>query len=127
LNIAAIIYGLIGVLVLSGMVAKSDAMKAFMVHWVAGVLIWAHAVTPIGALIGASIGHTLPSAAITVKFFMSFLCYSVVVLGVVESVVFFPRLRRFQALTSRTQAFGLILLITGLVVQLNAALQNFNV
>lgn len=97
-----------------------------MVHWVVGVLIWAHTVTPIGALIGASIGHTLPSAAITVKFFMSFLCYSVVVLGVVESVVFFPRLRRFQALTSRAQAFGLILLITGLVVQLNAALQNFN-
>lgn len=40
LNIAGIIYGLIGVLVLSEMVAKSDSLKKFMVHWVAGVLIW---------------------------------------------------------------------------------------
>lgn len=126
LNIAGIVYGLIGVLVLSEMVAKSDAMKAFMVHWVAGVLLWAHTVIPIGALIGAGLGHALPSAAITAKFFMSFLGYSIVVLGVVEAVVFFPRLRRFQGLASRTQAFGLILLITGLVAQLIAALQDFN-
>jgi|OM-RGC.v1.026679459 hypothetical protein len=108
LNIAGIIYGLIGVLVLLEMVAKSVAMKAFLVHWAAAVLVWAHTVTPIVALIGASIGPTLPSAAITVKFFMSFLCHSVVVPGVAESVVFFPRSRRFQALTSRTLAFGLI-------------------
>ncbi|MGT2457795.1 hypothetical protein ACU4GI_33375 [Cupriavidus basilensis] len=126
LNIAGIIYGLVGVLVLSEMVAKSDSLKKFMVHWVAGVLIWAHTVIPIGALIGAGVGHALPSAAITAKFFVSFFAYSIFVLGVVDSVVFFPRMKRFQALASRTQAFGLILLITGLVVQLIAALQDFN-
>ncbi|CAN7780834.1 hypothetical protein LJR296_007990 [Cupriavidus necator] len=128
LNIAGIIYGLVGVLVLSEMVAKSDPLKKFMVHWVAGGLIWAHTVIPIGALIGAGVGHalSLPSAAITAKFFVSFFFYSIFVLGVVDSVVFFPRMKRFQGPASRTQAFGLILLITGLVVQLLAALQDFN-
>ena len=117
--------GLVGVVVLSEMVTSRDSLKKFMVDWVAGVLIWAHSVIPIGALIGAGIGYDLPSSGLTARFFLSFLCYSLIVLGIVDAVVFFPRMKCLRPLESRTQAFGLILIVSGLSAQLVAAIQDF--
>ncbi|WP_207002624.1 hypothetical protein [Trinickia mobilis] len=126
LNIAGIVYGLVGVVVLSEMVAQSDHLKKFMIRWVGGVLIWAHTIVPIGALVGAGLGYDRPSAAITAKFSLSFFAYSVLVLTVVDFAVVSPQAERRRPLSSRTQAFGLILLVSGLVVQLIAAVQDFN-
>lgn len=126
LNIIGIMYSLFGIVVLAEFVTKSEPLKAFMVHWVAGLLLWAHSVVPLGVLMGTGIGHALPSAALTAKFFVSFFAYSMVVLAVLESAVFNPKFKQFQVLATRTQAFGLILLISGVVAQLVAALQDFN-
>ena len=126
LNIIGITYDLLGIVVLAEFVTKSEPLKAFMVHWVAGLLLWAHSVIPLGVLIGAGIGHALPSAAITAKFFLSFLVYSLAVLALLELAVFNPKASRLQPLAMRTQVFGLILLFSGVIAQLVAALQDFN-
>lgn len=126
LNIIGIVYGLLGIVVLAEFVTKNEPIKAFMVNWVAGVLLWAHTIIPLGALAGAGIGHSLPSAAVTAKFFVSFFCYSLLVLAILEAVVFNPKFKRLQGLATRSQSFGLILLLSGVVVQLIAALQDFN-
>src|SRR5258705_7919258 len=126
LNIVGLAYDLIGILVLSEAVTQSAPLKKFMVNWVARVLLWAHTVVPLGALIGVGIGHSLPSAGATARFFASFFAYSLLVLGLIDSTVTYPRFGRFQGLEFRRQAFGLILLITGVVVQLIAAIQDLS-
>ena len=126
LNIIGIVYGLLGIVVLAEFVTKSESLKAFMVHWVAGLLLWAHTIIPLGVLVGAGIGHSLPSAAVTAKFFVLFFLYSLLVLAFLESAVFNPKFKKFQLLATRTQIFGLILLLSGVVAQLVAALQDFN-
>jgi hypothetical protein len=126
LNIIGIVYGLLGIVVLAEFVMKSEPLKEFMVHWVAGLLLWAHTIVPFGVVIGAGVGHTLPSAGVTAKFFVSFFVYSLGVLALLESAVFNPRAARPQPLATRTHAFGLILLLSGVVAQLVAALQDFN-
>jgi len=126
LNIIGIVYGLLGIVVLAEFVTKSEVMKAFMVHWVAGILLWAHTIIPLGILVGTGVGHSLPSAGITAKFFVSFFVYSLLVLGFLESAVLNPKFKKFQVLATRTQVFGLILLLSGIVAQLIAALQDFN-
>lgn len=125
LNIMGIIYGLLGVVVLSEFVTKNDSLKNFIVHWVAGLVLWAHTIIPLGALIGAGIGNTLPSAGITSKFFSSFFAYSLLVLGFLELAVFNPKLKSFLQLGVRTQVFGIILVISGILAQLISALLDF--
>ena len=127
LNITGIVYGLLGIVVLSEFVAKSDVLKSFLIHWVAGLLLWAHSIIPLGALVGAVIAHASPSASIVAKFFASFFAYSLLILGVLDFAVFNPKFKPLMAHATRTQVFGLILLLSGLVVQLIAALQDFNV
>lgn len=126
LNIIGILYGLLGIVVLAEFVTKSDALKSFMVHWVAGLLLWAHSIIPLGALVGAGIAHALPSATVVAKFFASFFAYSLLILGFLDFAVFNPKFKPFTVLATRTQVFGLILLLSGMVVQLIAALQDFN-
>jgi hypothetical protein len=126
LNITGILYGILGIVVLAEFVAKSDALKNFMVYWVAGVLLWAHSVIPLGALVGAAIAHASPSAAVVEKFFAAFFSYSLLILGFLDFTVVNPKLKLFTVLGTRTQVFGLILLLSGLVAQLIAALQDFN-
>ncbi|TAJ30676.1 MAG: hypothetical protein EPO64_03045 [Nitrospirae bacterium] len=126
LNIVGLVYDLLGIIVLSEVVAKNERLKAFMVKWVAGFLIWAQSVVPLGALFGAWVGSSLPSSSVAVGFFASFFVYSVFVLTVIDSTVFFPRLARFQSLSFRTRTFGLVLLITGVFIQLVAAFKDLN-
>lgn len=128
LNILGIIYGLLGIVVLSEFVVRSDPLKSFMVQWVATAVAWAHSIIPIGALVGVGMGYQLSSAGITAKFFLGLLAYSIPPLLFVEMAVFNPRLKVFaaQPIAVRNQIFGLALLISGMIVQLIAALQDFN-
>lgn len=121
-----IAYGLFGIIVLCEFVIRSDKLKSFMVRWIAGLLLWAHSVVPIGAFIGACIGHELPSAGFTGIFFVSFFVYSIWILVAVDAAVFSPKIKRFQSLDFRHQVFGLILVITGVILQLVAAIKDFN-
>ena len=126
LNIVGLTYDLLGILVLSEAVAQSERLKAFMVDWVAGFLLWTQSVVPLGALVGAWLGSSLPSSGITTHFFASFFAYSILVLALIDSTVFFPRFKRLQDLSLRARTFGLILLITGVVIQLVAAFKDLN-
>jgi len=125
LNIIGISYGLLGLIVLSELIARVETLQRFIVYWVAGVLLWAHSLVPLGAVIGAAVGWALPSSAVVAKFFGTFLVYSLLVLASLDAFVTYPQDKRLQAFALRTQVFGLILLITGAVAQLIAAIQDF--
>jgi hypothetical protein len=51
--------------------------------------------------------------------------YSLLVLIALDAVVANPRFKRFQVLSTRTQNFGLILLLSGAALQLVVAVQDF--
>jgi hypothetical protein len=126
LNIVGIVYGLLGLIVLSELVATSERVKFFMVHWVAATVLWASSVVPLGGLIGATIGHSLPSSEVTGKFFGTFFAYSLAVLTLLEIAVVNPKPKRLALLTTRHQLFGLLLLLSGAIAQLVAAVQDLN-
>lgn len=126
LNIVGLFYDLLGIIVLSEIVANSTAVRNFFVEWVSGSLIWAQTVIPLGALIGTAFGYSLPSSGVAAKFLVSFFAYSVLVLGVMEATVFVPKLRWFQSFETRSHMFGLILLVTGVLIQLVAAFKDLN-
>lgn len=124
LNLVGIVYGLLGLLVLSELVAPTERIKAFLVHWVAGGVLWASTVIPLGGLIGAAVGHELPSAGSAGKFFGTFLAYSLGVLTLLEVTVVNPEAKWLRFVATRHQFFGLVLLLSSAVAQLAAAFQD---
>ncbi len=124
LNIVGLIYDFLGIAVLSEVVAQSERLKAFMVKWVAGFLLWAQSVVPLGALIGAWAANASPSSSVVTGFFGSFWAYSIFILAAIDSRVFYPRFERLQSLSLRARTFGLLLLITGVVIQIVAAFKD---
>lgn len=124
LNIVGLTYDLLGIVVLAEVVAQSERLKAFMVKWVAGFLSWAQSVVPLGALVGAWVASASPSSSVATGFFASFWAYSILILAVIDSTVFFPRLQRLQDLSLRARTFGLLLLLTGVVIQIVAAFKD---
>ncbi|MCE5232676.1 MAG: hypothetical protein ABFC67_14000 [Mizugakiibacter sp.] len=127
LNLAGTAYGLIGVVVLSEAVVRSDRIKRFMVIWVGAALLWAHTGLALGACIGAVIVFFSgrPSAYAAYGFALSLFSYVVLIGGVVDATVTYPRSVRLQELTPRHQRLGLIVLVTGLALQLAAAIIEF--
>lgn len=123
LNIAGIIYGLLGVIVLAELVMKNDELKRIMVTYVAGAVLWASTVVPLGMLLGAGFAYAagLPSAASTAYWSVSFVVWSVLPLSVVDVTVVAPtRLIKFDV-HGRHQILGLALLLGGGTLQLAAA------
>jgi len=126
LNIIGLFYDLLGIVVLSEIVSNRTVVKVFFVKWVSGSLIWAQTVIPLGALMGTGLGYSLPSSGVAAKFFGSFFAYSVLILGLIEATVFVPQRRSFQNLETRSHMFGLILLVTGVLIQIVAAFKDLN-
>lgn len=124
LNVVGLTYDLLGIVVLSEVVAQSERLKAFLVKWVAGYLLWAQSVVPLGALIGAWAASASPSSSVATGFFASFWVYSIFILAAIDSTVFSPRFERLQNLSLRARTFGLLLLVTGVVIQIVAAFKD---
>jgi hypothetical protein len=129
LNIVGIIYGLVGVVVLSEFVAQNEAWRRFMVEKLSGLLIWAHGTIPFAAAATSLILYLaardqFPSSPIVGPSFMGFAFYSLIPMFFVEDVVFVPKSPRLKDPLLRTRIFGLFLVITGMVVQLIAAIQD---
>jgi hypothetical protein len=124
LNIIGLTYDLLGLVVLSEIVANSERWKSFVVHWLAGLLLWAQSVIPLGAALGAWVSGEAPSSTKAATFFGSLWAYSLLPLAVLDATVFYPRLPQFQDMTQRTRRLGLILLVSGVFVQLVAAFQD---
>jgi hypothetical protein len=125
LNIVGITYELLGLLVLSEIVSNSERWKSLVVHWLAGLLLWAQSVVPLGAALGAWASGDAPSSTKAAAFFGSLWMYSLLPLAVLDATVFYPRMLARQDMTKRTRRFGLMLLVSGAIVQLLAAFQDF--
>ena len=129
LNIVGIIYGLVGVVVLSEFVIQNEIWRRFVIEKLSGLLIWAHGAIPFGAAITSVIlflvaRDQFPSSSIVGPSFMAFALYAALPTFFVEDYVFVPKSPRFRDPVLRTRVFGLFLVITGMVVQLIAAIQD---
>lgn len=127
LNIAGIAYGLTGVLVLSEAIVRSEQVKQFMVAWVGAALLWVHTGLASGAVTGAIFASALgrPSAHAAYQFAFSVFAYFMLIGGVLDGTVTNPLTPRLRGVPERHQRLGLILLLTGLVLQLVAAILDF--
>ena len=124
LNILGLTLDLLGLVVLSEFVTSSEKWKSFVVKWVAGVLLWAQTVIPLAAAAGASIVADAPSSSKASAFFIALFGYSLIPLALLDHTVFYPSRFDLADKTQRTRRFGLLLLISGVLVQLVAAFKD---
>lgn len=123
-NIFGLTLDLLGLVVLSELVVASERWKSFVVKWVAGVLLWSQTVVPLAAAAGASLVSSAPSSSKAATFFVSLFVYSLIPLALLDHTVFYPRNWDAADKTQRTRRFGLLLLVSGLLVQLVAAFRD---
>jgi hypothetical protein len=83
-------------------------------------------VLPFGIFTGAMIAPSTAVSAEVAHFSLSFWAYSLLPLALIEARVFFPRLHQFQNVEVRSRMFGVVLVPTGISVQLIAAVHDLN-
>jgi hypothetical protein len=127
LNLAGISYGLIGVLVLSEAIVRSEQIKQFMVAWVGTALLWTHTGIAWGAIIGAVIASISgrPSGNAAYHFAFALFAYVMLIGGLVDGTATNPLTPRLRDMPARHQRLGLIILVTGMALQLTAAIRDF--
>ena len=129
LNIVGIAYGLVGIVVLSEFVIQNEKWRLFVVEKLSGILIWAHGAIPLGAS-ATTLGlfvfarEQFPSALPIGASFVGFMFYSIIPTLFIEHFVFVPKHQHYKDPVLRTRIFGLFLVVTGMVVQLIAAVQD---
>jgi hypothetical protein len=98
------------------------------VELIAPAVLWFQTVFPLGALIGGGsaliFGHK-PSATAVAKFGLLFWSYSIIPVFLLDEFVAFPRLAS-KKIESRWRWFGLLLLLSGVMLQLFAAVQSLS-
>lgn len=126
LNILGLSLDLLGLIVLSEYVAASEKWKALVVNWIAGILLWTQTVVPLGAAIGAWLNSTSASSSKASAFFVALFVYSLLPLALLDIAVVYPNKLDVADKTQRTRRFGLLLLLSGIVVQIIAAFQDLH-
>jgi len=126
LNILGLSYDVLGLIVLSEVVSKSERWKSIVVNWIAGILIWGQMVIPLGAALGSWLSEDAPSGAIAAAFFGAVFTYSILPLAILDATVFYPTQPELQHMQGRVRRFGFLLLLSGGLVQLLAALIDFH-
>jgi hypothetical protein len=124
LNVAGLSYSLLGVLVLSELLA-SARWKRTCVKFLAPAVLWLDSLIPLGAFAGAFVAQLThkPSSEIVRKFFIGFFVYSLIPLSVLNETVVWPQLPFVKRdIEARWQMFGLYLLLSGVAFQLVAAI-----
>jgi hypothetical protein len=129
LNVVGIVYGLLGVVVLSEFVTQNERWRLVVVNVVSGLAIWSHAALPFGTISASGIMYLMeptkfPSSLIVAKSFASFFVYAMLPTSLVDFFVFAPTFNRFKDPLIRTRVFGLSLVLIGMLVQLIAAVQD---
>ncbi len=130
INIAGLFYDLLGVLVLSEIVGSNETWKKISVDWIAPAVLWLHTVFPLGALFGGLLaaGLVRNSSGVAVSTFaLTFWGYSMIPLLFLNETVVFPQFALLKGLETRWRWFGLFLLMTGVALQLIAALMGLGV
>ena len=116
-------------MVLSEFVTQNDRWRHFVVEKLSGLLIWAHGTIPLGTAVTSLVlflmaRNQFPSSLIIGPSFMGFALYALLPTVFIEHFVFAPKFVRFKDPVLRTRIFGLFLVVTGMVVQLIAAIQD---
>jgi hypothetical protein len=129
LNVVGIVYGLLGVIVLSEFVLEIKRWRHFVVEVLSGVLLWAQFAIPSGLASASFIlffidKNAFPSSLVVGKASLSFFLYALLPTAVLEDVVFVPKLRLSKDPLVRARRLGLFLVVAGIVVQLIAAIQD---
>ena len=124
LNVVGLFYNLLGVVVLSEIVTSSSKLKGISVNLVAPGVLWLHTAIPLGAFFGAMFASGSPSGASISRFAIGFWAYSLIPLALLEATVIFPGFRVFRGLESRWRYFGFFLFLSGIALQLIAAVES---
>jgi hypothetical protein len=129
LNVIGILYGIIGVLVLSEFVVENARWREFVIAKVSGVLLWVHLAVPLGAAVISVVLSLLareryPSAMSVANASFAFFVWTIPGGLIVENVVFVPKWAHFRDPVLRTRFFGLLLVVGGLLVQLIAGIED---
>jgi predicted neutral ceramidase superfamily lipid hydrolase len=122
--VAGLSYSLLGMLVLSELFASARWRK-ICVKFLAPAVLWVHSLIPLGAFVGAFVAQLMhkPSWEIVCKFFIGFFAYSLIPLSVLNEFVVWPQLPFVKPdIETRWRLFGLFLLLSGVAVQLVAAI-----
>lgn len=91
--------------------------------FLAPAVLWFNSVIPLGVFMGAGVRMQKPSAGIIAKFSVGFFPYSLIPLALLNEFVVFPILPFVKRdVETRWRWFGLLLLLSGIAVQLIAAL-----
>lgn len=122
LNVVGIVYSMIAVVVLYETVAQNQAFKKIIVSHVAPGLLWAHTVVPLGVTCSWLLIRKFPHGDQIAAFGFTFFAYSVLPLAFLDAAVTFPRILMLMSFDGRHRRFGLFLLLSGLGMQLIAAL-----
>ncbi len=124
LNIVGLCYDLLAVIVLSEIAASSPKWKAFAVAKIAPAVLWLNLIFPIGVFVSAFIATILhrPSATTVSTFALAFSAYAMPPVIILGELVVDPRFAILKGLQSRWRWFGLLLLLTGVGLQLMAAI-----
>jgi hypothetical protein len=129
LNAVGIVYGLLGVIVLSEFVTQNERWRSIVVNTLSGLSIWAQGAIPLGgALFSIPLfiffSDDFPSSLKVFKAFGAYFGFALLPTFLVEDLVFVPKLARSKDPLVRTRIFGLLLVIFGMVAQLIAAVQD---
>jgi hypothetical protein len=128
-NIAGLLYDFLGVVVISEMATTNSRWKKISLDWIAPGVLWLHMVFPLGAVFGGLAAALLlenSSGAAVFKFASAFLGYSMIPLIAMSQTVS-PQFAFFRNVESRWRWFALLLLLTGVGLQLVAALMGLRV
>ena len=129
LNLAGLFYALLGVLVLSELIA-ADGWKDFCVRKLAPSIVWGHTTIPVGAIFGGVIAAIMhkPSPWAVGLFSFLFWGWSLLVLEPFEKIVAFPRFPWFplvkRDVETRWRWLGFFLVLGGVGAQLVAAVMD---
>jgi hypothetical protein len=129
LNILGMVYGLLGVIVLSELIANVEWLRRLIVDRVSVILIWAHFVMPLGSaavafLLGAFYPQRYPAGIIFGSACLGFFLVAMPVAFVFEDLVSAPKFERLRDPVVRSRMCGTLLIIIGIVAQIIAAVQK---
>jgi hypothetical protein len=129
LNVVGIVYGLLGVIVLSEFVLEIERWRHFVVEILSGVLLWAQFAVPFGLASASFVlffidKNAFPSSLVVGEASLSFFLYSLLPTAILEDVVLVPKLKISKDPLVRARRLGLFLVVAGIVVQLIAAIQD---
>jgi hypothetical protein len=130
LNLAGLFYALLGVLVLSELIAADDGWRDFCVRKLAPSIVWGHTNIPVGAILGSFIAWIMhkPSPGAVGIFSFAFWGWSLIVLDPFEKIVAFPGRLWFplvgRDIETRWRWLGFFLVLAGVGAQLVAAVMD---